>query len=105
MCKDATKRQKKQTVSKQRGQMKKDLLFKVGGKPIKIVETFKSLGKVTANSDDDEEAVKRNLGRARGNGQACGGSSFKRTQDQKRWQCFTEQWCCVSNSVEASLGC
>ena len=66
MCKDATERRKKQTVAKRHEQMKKDLVFKVGGKPIEIVETFKHLGRVTAKNDNDEEAVKRNLGRARG---------------------------------------
>ena len=45
----------------------KDLVFKVGGKPIKIVETCKYyLGRVTAKNNNDEEAVKQNLGLARG---------------------------------------
>jgi hypothetical protein len=55
-------------VAKRHEQMKKDLVFKVGGKPIEIVETFKYLGRVTAKNDNDEEAVKRNLGRAREKG-------------------------------------
>jgi hypothetical protein len=46
--------------------MKKDLVFKAGGKPIKIVETFKHLGTVAAKNDNDEEAVKQDLGRRRG---------------------------------------
>jgi hypothetical protein len=52
-------------VAKRHKQIKKDLLFKVGGKPIKIVETFKHLGRVTAKNNNDEEAVKQNLGCAR----------------------------------------
>jgi hypothetical protein len=55
---------------------KKDLVLKVGGKPIKIVEKFNCLGRVIAKNDDDEEAVNQNLGPGRGNGRACGGSSF-----------------------------
>jgi hypothetical protein len=61
----ASKRRKKQTVAKRHEQMKKDFVFKDGGKSINIVEMFKCLGRVTAKSDNDEEAVKRNPGRAR----------------------------------------
>ena len=65
MCKDATKRQKKQAVAKQREQMKKDLVFEVGGKPIKILETLKHLGRVAAKNHNDEEAAKQSPGRSR----------------------------------------
>ena len=54
-------------MAKRYEEMKKDLGFKVVGcKPIEIVETFKYLGRVTAKNDNDEEAVKRNVGHARG---------------------------------------
>jgi hypothetical protein len=83
MCKDATERRKKQTVAKRHEQMKKDLVFKVGGKPIEIVEAFKHLGRVTAKKDNNEEAVKRNLGRARDVGEhaAVSHSRWRKTKN------------------------
>jgi hypothetical protein len=106
MCKDATERRKKQTAAKRHEQMKKDLVFKVGGKPIKIVEAFKHLGRVTAKKDNNEEAVKRNLGRAREKWASMRRFLIQDGVRPKRWRHSTGQWCCVSCSImEASLGC
>ena len=65
MCKDATTRRQKQTVAKEHEQMKKEIVFTVSGKPIEIVDNFKYLGRITANTDNDETAVNRNLEQAR----------------------------------------
>jgi hypothetical protein len=51
--------------AKEHEQLKKDVVFNVGGKPIEIVDTFKYLGRVVANTDSDEAAVLRNLAQAR----------------------------------------
>jgi hypothetical protein len=53
-------------------------------KPIKIVDTFKHLGRVTAKNNDDGEAVKQNLGRGRKNGRACCSGSWFLIQDDPR---------------------
>jgi exonuclease III len=64
-CREATEKRRKQVEAKEHEQLKKDVVFNVGGKPIEIVDTFKYLGRVVANTDSDEAAVLRNLAQAR----------------------------------------
>jgi len=73
-CREATARRQKQAVAKEHKQLKKDVVFTVSGNPVEIVDTFKYLGRVTANTDSDEAAILRNLEQARKSGRACDGS-------------------------------
>jgi hypothetical protein len=64
-CREATARRQKQAVAEEHKQLKKDVVFTVSGNPVEIVDTFKYLGRVTANTDSDEAAILRNLEQAR----------------------------------------
>ena len=62
----ATERRQKQTMAaKEHERLEKDAVFTVSGKPIEMVDTFKHLGRVTAETDRDEAAALRNLEQAR----------------------------------------